>query len=71
MRSLVLYVSFHHLNTEKVAREIAITLKSPMADLFSFDGECLEDFDHISFGSGVYFWRTHQQLLRLLEGFPP
>lgn len=70
MRSLVLYVSFHHLNTEKVAKEIATVLKAQMVSLLEVSGKNLKAFDHLSFGSGIYFWRTHPQFLRFVEGLP-
>ena len=70
MKSLVLYVSFHHFNTEKVAKEIAAVLEAPMINLFTMEGKDLEDFDHLCLGSGIYFWRTHSQFLQLVEEFP-
>ncbi|MCQ8893354.1 MAG: flavodoxin family protein [Methanolinea sp.] len=70
MKTLVVYVSVHHGNTEKVARAIAGELG---ADLVTIDGARQADlkaYDLICFGSGIFFGKHHKSLLEFVENLP-
>ena len=59
MEALVVYVSYHHHNTEKVAKVIADTLKAEARTPEQIDPNSLSEFDVIGFGSGVYGGQLH------------
>ena len=67
MKSLIVYKSFHHNNTKKVAETMA---ESIGADIFAVD-ELKEidvsEYDLIGFGSGIYFGNFHISILNLVK----
>ena len=70
MNALVLLVSIHHKNTEKIARVIAGVLDAPIKEPQQVDREELQAYDLIGFGSGIYDGHHHQALLNLAEKLP-
>ncbi|MBE0430427.1 MAG: flavodoxin family protein [Dehalococcoidia bacterium] len=70
MKALVVYVSVHHGNTEKVARAMADALDACLLPVEQADAGVLEEYDLIGFGSGIYFGRHHRSLLNLVDGLP-
>lgn len=68
MKSLVIFSSIHHGNTEKIANAIAVELKAKLMRAREVDRHQLKEYDLIGFGSGIYFWRHHQSLLSLVDG---
>ncbi len=67
MKTIIIYASMHHKNTEKIAIKIAESLK---ADLISFERVNLDDLKNyslIGFGSGVYFGKFHRGLINLVK----
>jgi flavodoxin len=70
VKSAVVYVSVHHGNTEKVAKVIAKTLKAKLFRVSDASAKKLEDYKLIGFGSGIYFVRHHQTLMKFVEKLP-
>jgi flavodoxin len=70
MRALIIYVSVHHGNTEKVAKVMANILDADLLQLEQADSSTLEQYDLIGFGSGVYFGKHHKSLLDFVEILP-
>ncbi len=70
MRSLIILVSYHHHNTEKVALTMAKVLGAEIKRPSEVDVERLAECDMIGFGSGIYGSRPHQDLLDLVEKLP-
>lgn len=70
MRTLIVYVSIHHKNTEKVANAMAEVLDAELAKPWKINPEELEKYDLIGFGSGIYWWRHHWALLKLVDNLP-
>ena len=70
MGALIVYVSIHHRNTEKVARVIAEVLGADMVKPWKVKPEELLKYDLIGFGSGIYWWRHHWGLFKLVESLP-
>jgi flavodoxin len=68
MRALVIVFSFHHMNTEKVARVMAGVLDAEVRTPKEVDPEGLQGYDIIGFGSGIYGERHHKSLLDLADG---
>ena len=70
MKPLLIYVSVHHGNTEKVARNMANVLDADLVQVKQADATELERHDLIGFGSGVYFGKHHESLLDFVDGLP-
>jgi flavodoxin len=70
MKSLVVVFSYHHKNTEKVARVIAKVLDAPVKTPQQVTPEELQGYDLIGFGSGIYSAKHHQSLLALADNLP-
>ena len=70
MRPLIVYLSYHHGNTEIIARTIAESLGAELVMCPDVDCESLARYDLIGFGSGIYFGQHHRCLLALAERLP-
>ena len=70
MKALILYVSIHHGNTKKVAMAMAEVLNAKLAKPWEIKPEELAEYDLIGFGSGIYYWKHHRALFKLVEGLP-
>jgi len=71
MKTLIVYTSVHHQNTEKVAKVMAEELKADLTPTGDAKPETLMTCDLIGFGSGIYFGKHHKTLLRFVETLPP
>ena len=70
MKTLIIYISVHHGNTEKVAKTMANTLDATLLDVKQANASMLEQYDLIGFGSGIYFGRHHESLLDFVDRVP-
>jgi len=70
MNALIILVSYHHKNTEKVAQVIANTLGAEMKTPEQTNPESLSNYDIVGFGSGVYFGKLHKDLLEFVDKLP-
>lgn len=70
MRALVVVYSYHHMNTEKVARAIAGVLGAEVRTPQQVDPGDVAGFDLVGFGSGIYSARHHRHLLDLADRLP-
>jgi flavodoxin len=74
MKIIIVYVSFHHQNTEKFVLFLKEKLKAKIIDLkkTSLEKAVLEikKYPLIGFGSGIYFGKHHQLLFKLIEQVP-
>ena len=71
MKGLIVYVSVHHNNTEKIARIFANILEAEMKNPEQIDTNSLSTYDLIGFGSGIYFFKHHESLLEFAKRLPP
>jgi len=71
MKTLIVYTSVHHQNTEKVAKVMAAELEADLTPTGNAKPETLAAYDLIGFGSGIYFGKHHKTLLRFVETLPP
>lgn len=70
MKTLIIYVSGSHGNTEKVAKAISKVLKATVRKLDKVKASELKKYDLIGFGSGI-FWSSHdRKLLSFVERLP-
>lgn len=70
VKALIVYMSVHHGNTEKVAQAIGEVLRAQLRKPDEVDPGEISEFDLVGFGSGVYFFRFHKSLLELIDKLP-
>ncbi|HOI39767.1 MAG TPA: flavodoxin family protein [Methanobacterium sp.] len=70
MKSLIILYSYHHHNTEKVAKTIASILGADIKLPEDVNPEELQEYDLIGFGSGIYGGVHHKSLLELADSLP-
>ena len=70
MKALIIYISVHHSNTEKVAKVMANILDAALLQVKQADASMLEQYDLIGFGSGIYFGKYHESLLDFVDKLP-
>jgi len=70
MKSLIVLFSYHHNNTEKIAKAISKVLNAEIKTPQQINPEELQDYDLIGFGSGIYSAKHHKYLLELADELP-
>ncbi len=70
MKTLIVYVSIHHQNTEKVAKVMAEVLGADLVPIGQAQPDTLTAYDQIGFGSGIYYMKFHKRLLQFVEALP-
>jgi len=70
MKTLIVYASVHHQNTEKVAKVMAEELGADLVPVGEAQPETLAAYDLIGFGSGIYGRKFHKTLLQFVKGLP-
>ncbi|MGQ9596730.1 MAG: flavodoxin family protein [Thermoproteota archaeon] len=70
MKSLIIYFSIHHGNTEKIARAMAEVLSADLVKSLEINPEAPQEYDLIGFGSGIYFGKHHSSLFDLVGRLP-
>ena len=70
MKSLVVVFSYHHKNTEKIAKSIAHVIDASVKTPQQVNPEELREYDLVGFGSGIYAAQHHKSLLDLADKLP-
>ena len=70
MKSLLVLFSFHHQNTEKIAKVFAKVLDAEIKKPRDIEPEELPEYDLVGFGSGIYSDKHHKSLLNLADKLP-
>jgi len=70
MKSLLVLFSYHHNNTEKIAKVFAKVLDAQIRTPQQINSEELQEYDLIGFGSGIYGGKHHELLLDLADNLP-
>ena len=70
MKSLIIYKSIHHANTKKVALVLAEDLKADLVEVEKAEKYNFSEYDLIGFGSGIYMWRHHALIFKLINSLP-
>jgi len=70
MKALIIYESYHHGNTRKVAEAMGAALDAKLARPQDIDVNTLNDYDLIGFGSGIYKGRFHAKVIELIDRLP-
>lgn len=71
MKAIVIVSSYHHKNTEKIAKHIAEVLGAQVISPQQINPQELLDYDLVGFGSGIYDAKHHLKLLDLADNLPP
>jgi flavodoxin len=70
MNTLLVLCSYHHHNTEKIARVFSHALDARIKTPQEVTPEELQDYNLVGFGSGIYGGKHHQALLDLAGRLP-
>jgi len=70
MKTLIVLVSYHHMNTQKVADVFAKVLDAQIKTPQQISPEELQQFDLVGFGSGIYAGKNDQSLLDFVDKLP-
>jgi len=70
MKSLLVLYSYHHHNTEKIAKVFAKVLNAEIKWPKEINPEELLEYDLIGFGSGIYSAKHYESLLELADELP-
>lgn len=70
MSTVIIYASYHHLNTHKIAQAMGEELSAELLNFAEADQDRIITADIVGFGSGVYLGKFHQGLIRLIEELP-
>lgn len=71
MKSLIVFYSFHHNNTEKIANVFAKVLHAEIKKPQEVKPEEIQEYDLVGFGSGIYGEKHHEEILDLADKLPP
>ena len=69
-KTVIVLVSFHHKNTEKIAQVMAKVLEAQIVTPQEVDPETLQEYELVGFGSGIYDEKHHRSLLELADELP-
>jgi len=67
LKSIVIYESVHHNNTEKIAKAIADEIGAELVNVRNMKVEDIDKYDLIGFGSGIYYSKVHKNIKNFLE----
>ena len=67
MKTIIIYKSYHHMNTEKVAKAMAETMNATLARVEDVKPDALEGYELVGFGSGIYGGKSHRDILKLVD----
>ena len=70
MNSLLIVISYHHKNTEKIANVFAKALDAQIKTPQQIKPEKLQDYNLVGFGSGIYGEKHHKSLLDFADRLP-
>src|SRR5665648_100823 len=71
LKSLLVLYSYHHNNTEKIAKVFAKVLDAQIKTPQQINPEELQEYSLIGFGSGIYSAKHHKFLLDLADKLLP
>ncbi len=67
MKSLIILYSYHHHNTEKVAKSIAEILDAEIKWPEQINPKDIQYYDLVGFGSGIYGSKHHESILEFTD----
>ncbi|HNR25734.1 MAG TPA: flavodoxin family protein [Methanobacteriaceae archaeon] len=69
-KSLLVLYSYHHHNTEKIAKVMAEVLNAEIKMPDQINPDELQEYDLVGFGSGIYSAKHDESLLELADVIP-
>ena len=70
MKSLLVLYSYHHHNTEQIAKIFSKVLNAEVKRPQEINPKELQEYDIIGFGSGIYSSKHHESILELVDKLP-
>ena len=70
MKSLLIVYSYHHNNTEKVAKIFAKVLDAQIQSPLQMEVEEIQKYDLVGFGAGIDSGKHYKPLLNFAEKLP-
>jgi flavodoxin len=70
MKSILMVFSYHHHNTEKIAKVIAKVLDASVKTPQEIRPDELQEYDLVGFGSGIYSAKLHESLFQMVNELP-
>ena len=70
MKTLLVLYSYHHHNTDKIAKVFAKVLDAEIKTPQEIKPDELQEYDLIGFGSGIYSAKHDESLLKLADELP-
>lgn len=70
MKSLIIYESVCHGNTEKIAKAMSKSLNADLIKINQVTAKSLMNYDLIGFGSGIFYGKLHKNVLDLIDKLP-
>jgi flavodoxin len=70
MKTLIVYTSVHHQNTENIAKVMTEELEADIVPTVKAQPGMVAAYDLVGFGSGIYFGKHHKTLLQFAETLP-
>lgn len=69
-KSLLVLYSYHHHNTEKIAKVFVEVLDAEIRTPKQINPNNIIDYDLVGFGLGIYRYKHHKTLLNLADSLP-
>ncbi len=70
MKSIIIYESIYHNNTKKLVKSMSQQLNCKTIRPKNVDIAALKKYDLIGFGSGIYLFKHHKNILNLVDNLP-
>ncbi len=70
IKTLLVLYSYHHNNTEKIAKVFAKVLDAKIKTPQQINPEEIKEYDLVGFGSGIYSAKHDESLLELADELP-
>jgi flavodoxin len=70
MRTLLVLISYHHNNTEKIAKVFEKKMDAEIKTPWQINPKELQEYDLLGFGSGIYDGKHHKAVLDLADKIP-
>lgn len=70
MKTIIVYKSYHQMNTEKIAKAMAEVMDAKLVKVGEISPEELIEYELIGFGSGIYGGNYHKDLIEFIDSMP-
>jgi flavodoxin len=70
MKTLIIYMSYHHQNTEKIAKVMGEELEADLVPANQARADALATYGLVGFGSGIYYRKFHKTIITFAEALP-